>query len=47
MVIKKIYAQLRMKIFLLINVKMPTIVGILTVISRKNSVLGLYELEKC
>ena len=29
--------------FLLINVKMPTIVGILTFISRKSSILGLYE----
>ena len=35
-----------MKIFLLINVKMPTIVGILTFISRKNSFLGLPEPEK-
>ena len=34
------------KIFLLINVKMPTIVGILTFISRKNSILSLYEPEK-
>ena len=32
--------QLSMKIFLLINVKMPTIVGILTFISVKNSILG-------
>ena len=31
----------------LINVKMPTIVGILTFMSRKNSVLGLYEPEEC
>ena len=29
--------------FLLINVKMPTIVGILTFMSRKNSILGLSE----
>ena len=26
-----------------INVKMPTIVGILTFMSRKNSILGLYD----
>ena len=32
--------------FLLINVKMPTNVGMLTVISRKNSILGLSEPEK-
>ena len=38
---------LRMKFFLLINVKMPTIVGILTFMSRKNSILGLSEPEKC
>ena len=31
--------------FLLINVKMPTIVGILTFMSRKNSILGLSEPE--
>ena len=37
--------QLRMKIFLLINVKMPTIVGILTFMSGKNSSLGLSELN--
>ena len=35
--------QLRMKFFPLINVKMPTIVGILTFINRKNSILGLSE----
>ena len=35
-----------MKFFLLINVKMPTFVGILTFISRKNSNLGLSEQEK-
>ena len=34
-----------MKFFLLINVKMPTIVGILTWRSRKNSILGLPEPE--
>ena len=33
--------QLSMKFFLLINVKMPTIVGILTFMSGKNSILGL------
>ena len=37
--------QLSMKIFLLINVKMPTIVGILTFMSRTNSILGLSESE--
>ena len=35
--------QLRMKFFLFINVKMPTIVGILTFMSGKNSILGLSE----
>ena len=35
--------QLSMKFFLLINIKMPAIVGILTVMSRKNSILGLSE----
>ena len=39
-------AQLSMKFFLLINVKMPTIVGILIFMSRKNSILGLSESEK-
>ena len=38
--------QLSMKFFLLINVKMPTNVGVLTFISRKNSILGLCELAK-
>ena len=33
------------EIFLLINVKMPTVVGILTFMSRKNSILGLSESE--
>ena len=33
--------QLSMKFSLLINVKMPTIVGILTFMSRKNSILDL------
>ena len=32
--------------FLVINVKMPTMVGILTFMSRKNSVIGLFEPEK-
>ena len=35
--------QLSMKFFLLINVKMPTIVGILTFMSGKNSILVLSE----
>ena len=39
--------QLSMEFFLFINVKMPTIVGILTFISRKNTILGLSEPEKC
>ena len=38
--------QLSMKFSLLINVKIPTINGILTFMSRKNSILGLYESEK-
>ena len=38
--------QLSIKFFLLINVKMPTIVGILTFMSRKNTILGLHEPEK-
>ena len=37
--------QLSMKFFLLINVKMPTIVGILTFMNRKNSILSLSEPE--
>ena len=37
--------QLSIKSFLLINVKMPTIVGILTFISRKNSILSLSKAE--
>ena len=32
-----------MKFFLLINVKMPPIVGILTFMRMKNSILGLSE----
>ena len=38
--------QLSMKFFLLINVKMPTVVGILSFMSWKNSILGLFESEK-
>ena len=38
--------KLSMKFFLLINVKMPTIVGILTCMCGKNSVLGLSEPKK-
>ena len=40
-------SQLSMKFFLLINVKMPTIVGILTFMKRKNSTISLTELKKC
>ena len=35
--------QMSMKFFLLINVKMPTIVGISTFLSRKNNIIGLSE----
>ena len=35
--------QLSMNFFLLINVKMPTIVCIVTFMSKKNSILGLYD----
>ena len=38
--------QLNMKFFLLINVEMPTVVGISTFKCRKNSILGLSEPEK-
>ena len=38
--------QLSMQFFLPINVKMPTIVGILTFMTRKNSILGLSKPEK-
>ena len=34
-----------MKFFLLINVKMPTAVGILTFMSRKNRILGSTQLS--
>ena len=37
--------QLSMKFYPLINVKMPTIVGILTLMSGKNSILGLPRRE--
>ena len=39
-------AQLSMKFFLLINVNMPTIVGILTFMSGEISVFGLSEPKK-
>ena len=39
--------QLSMNFFLLTNVEMPNIVGILTYMNRKNSILGLSEPEKC
>ena len=39
--------QFSMKFFLLINVKTPTTVGILTFMNRKNAILGLSESEKC
>ena len=42
----KIYScstQLSMKFLLLVNVKMLTIVDILTFMSRKISIIGLYE----
>ena len=35
-----------MQFFLLINVKMPTIVGILTFMSKENNIIGLSEPEK-
>ena len=38
-------AQLRLKFILLINIKMPTIVGILTFISRINYQILRYEPE--
>ena len=38
--------QMNMKFFWPINVKMPTIVGILTVMSGKNSILALSEPKK-
>ena len=39
--------QLSMKFILLINVEMPTSVGISTFMVRKNSIIGLSEPEKC
>ena len=39
--------QLSINFFQLINVKMPTIVGILTIMCRQNSILVLSEPEKC
>ena len=44
-VIKTCSTQLSIKLFLLINVKMPTIVGISAFMSRTNSILGLSESE--
>ena len=38
--------QLSMEFFLLININMPTIVGVLIFVSKKNSILGLSEPEK-
>ena len=38
--------KLRMLLFLLINVKMPTIVGILTFMNRKSFLLSRAEHEK-
>ena len=38
--------QFSMTFFLFINVKMPTIIGILTFMSGKNSIIGLYEPKK-
>ena len=43
---KSCSTQLSMIFFLLVNVKMPIIVGILTFMRRKNSILGLSEPEK-
>ena len=39
--------QVSMKFFLLINVEMPTVVGILTFMNRKNSILGITEPDEC
>ena len=39
--------QLSMEVFLLINVEMPTVVGISTFKRRKNSIPGLSEPEEC
>ena len=43
---KSCSTQLSMIFFLFINVKMPTIVGILIFMSRNNCILGLSETEK-
>ena len=40
------FTQLSMKFLLIINVKMPTTVGILTFMSMKNSIKGLSEPKK-
>ena len=40
------FSSVEHEIFLLINVKMPAMVGILTFMSRKNSILVLSEPEK-
>ena len=48
--VKKLFScstQFSMKFFLLINVKMPTVVGILTFMNRKNSIMSLSEPKKC
>ena len=37
----------RMLFFPLINIKMPIIVGILSFMSRKNTILDLFKPEKC
>ena len=39
--------QLSMNFFLPIKVEMPIIVGILTFMGKKNSILGLSEHKKC
>ena len=39
-------AQLSMEFFLLVNIKMPTFVGILTFMTRKNCFLSISEPEK-
>ena len=44
MIRQRFYAE--HEIFLHINVKMPSVVGILTFMSRKNSITGLSELVK-
>ena len=37
----------QMKFFLVVNVEMPTFVGISTFMSRKNNFVDLSEPEKC